>query len=112
MRHVDTRSSGPNPYANYAVARLKESLPAGSYIGVMGIDKRSGNIQDRFNQLVASIPVSSSSRTGSLTPTWRERALPEVRAGRATWGPRSRIGQTGWTGSSNGVRSAQTLIRK
>ncbi len=47
---VDTRSSGPNPYANYAVARLKESLWAGSYIGVMGIDKRSGNIQDSFNQ--------------------------------------------------------------
>jgi hypothetical protein len=47
---VDTRSSGPNPYANYAVARLKESLWAGAYIGVMGIDKRSGNIQDSFNQ--------------------------------------------------------------
>src|SRR2546422_7692101 len=47
---VDTRSSGPNPYANYAIARVKESLWAGSYIGVMGIDKRSGNIQDSFNQ--------------------------------------------------------------
>jgi hypothetical protein len=47
---VDTRSSGPNPYANYLVARLKESLWAGSYIGVMGIDKRSGNLQDLFNQ--------------------------------------------------------------
>jgi hypothetical protein len=47
---VDTRSSGPNPYANYAVVRVKESLWAGSYIGVMGIDKRSGNTQDSFNQ--------------------------------------------------------------
>jgi hypothetical protein len=47
---VDTRSSGPNPYANYAVVRLKESLWAGSYIGVMGIDKRSGNVMDSFNQ--------------------------------------------------------------
>ncbi len=47
---VDTRSSGPNPYANYAVVRLKESLWAGSYIGVMGIDKRSGDVQDSFNQ--------------------------------------------------------------
>jgi hypothetical protein len=47
---VNTRSSGPNPYANYAVARLKESLWGGSYIGVMGIDKRSGNIQGNFNQ--------------------------------------------------------------
>jgi hypothetical protein len=47
---VDTRSSGPNPYANYGVVRLKESLWAGSYIGVMGIDKRSGNVLDSFNQ--------------------------------------------------------------
>ena len=47
---VDTRSSGPNPYGNYAVARVKESLWAGSYIGAMGIDKRSGNVLDSFNQ--------------------------------------------------------------
>jgi hypothetical protein len=47
---VDTRSSGPNPYANYAVVRVKESLWAGSYIGVMGIDKRSGDVADPFNQ--------------------------------------------------------------
>jgi len=47
---VDTRSSGPNPYANYAVLRAKRALWAGSYIGVMGIDKRSGNPLDSFNQ--------------------------------------------------------------
>ena len=47
---VDTRSSGPNPYANYGVVRVKESLWSGSYIGVMGIDKRSGDILDPFNQ--------------------------------------------------------------
>src|SRR3989454_7244725 len=47
---VDARSSGPNPSANYAVARVKESLWAGSYIGGMIIDKRSGNTQDSFNQ--------------------------------------------------------------
>ena len=47
---VDTRSSGPNPYANYSVVRLKESLWGGSYIGVMGVDKRSGDAQDSFNQ--------------------------------------------------------------
>ncbi len=50
VMEVDTRSSGPNPYANYAIARLKESLWAGSYVGVMGIDKRSGNVLDGFNQ--------------------------------------------------------------
>lgn len=47
---VDTRSSGPNPYANYGVVRVKESLWAGSYIGAMGIDKRSGDPLDSFNQ--------------------------------------------------------------
>ena len=47
---VDTRSNGPNPFANYAIARLKESLWGGSYIGVMGIDKRSGNVLDSYNQ--------------------------------------------------------------
>ena len=47
---VDTRSSGPNPNSNYAVARLKESLWGGSYIGAMAIDKRSGNVFDSHNQ--------------------------------------------------------------
>ena len=47
---VDTRSSGPNPYSNFAIVRLKESLWPGSYVGVIGIDKRSGNILDSFNQ--------------------------------------------------------------
>jgi hypothetical protein len=47
---VNTRSSGPNPYANYAVVRVKESLWGGSYIGVMGIDKRSGDVEEPFNQ--------------------------------------------------------------
>jgi len=48
---VDTRSSGPNPWANYAVLRLKRSLwGSGSYVGVIGIDKRSGNVTSSFNQ--------------------------------------------------------------
>jgi hypothetical protein len=47
---VDTRSSGPNPYSNFGVIRLKETLWPGSYVGVMGIDKRSGNVLDRSNQ--------------------------------------------------------------
>src|SRR5437660_1827458 len=48
---VDTRSSGPNPWANYAVLRVKRSLwGTGSYVGVMGIDKRSGNVLSSFNQ--------------------------------------------------------------
>jgi hypothetical protein len=48
---VDTRSSGPNPWANYAVVRVKKSLgESGSYVGVMGIDKRSGEVLSAFNQ--------------------------------------------------------------
>jgi hypothetical protein len=46
---VNTRSSGPNPYANYGVARIKEALWGGSYIGVMGIAKQSGNTLNSFN---------------------------------------------------------------
>src|SRR5213595_3529901 len=47
---ASTRSSGPNPYANYSVFRLKRSLPGGSYVGFMGIDKRAGNTAPPFNQ--------------------------------------------------------------
>src|ERR1700724_955096 len=47
---VNTRQLGPNPYANYAVMRVKRSLWGGSYLGVIGIDKRSGNPLDSFNQ--------------------------------------------------------------
>jgi Domain of unknown function (DUF5916) len=47
---VDTRQLGPNPSANYAVARVKRSLWGGSYIGVMGINKSSGNPMDDYNQ--------------------------------------------------------------
>jgi hypothetical protein len=51
---VETRSSGPNPYANYGVARVKRSLWGGSYVGVIGIDKHSGNPFDSFNQTVGA----------------------------------------------------------
>lgn len=47
---VETRPSGLNPYGNYAVVRVKRPLFGDSYIGVMGIDKRSGNVRDSFNQ--------------------------------------------------------------
>src|SRR4029077_17567370 len=48
---VDTRSSGPNPWANYAVLRVKRSLwGTGSYLGFMGIDKRSGHEISPLNQ--------------------------------------------------------------
>jgi Domain of unknown function (DUF5916) len=50
LMDVDTRHSGPNPYANFAVMRVKRALWGGSYIGLMGIDKRSGDPLDTFNQ--------------------------------------------------------------
>jgi hypothetical protein len=50
LLEVETRPYGSNPYGNYAVVRVKRSLFGDSYIGVMGIDKRSGNVQDPFNQ--------------------------------------------------------------
>src|SRR3989441_3584656 len=45
-----TRASGPNPFANYFVARVKRKLLAESYVGTILIDKESGNRQDRFNR--------------------------------------------------------------
>jgi hypothetical protein len=47
---VDTRGSGPNPGANFAIVRVKRALWGGSYVGVIGIDKHSGNPLDSFNQ--------------------------------------------------------------
>jgi hypothetical protein len=45
-----TRESGPNPWANYVVARVKRKILAESYIGAIAIDKESGNPLDRFNR--------------------------------------------------------------
>jgi hypothetical protein len=45
-----TRASGPNPFANYFVARVKRKLLSESYVGGIVIDKESGNRQDRFNR--------------------------------------------------------------
>jgi hypothetical protein len=47
---VQTRAKGPDPWANFGVVRLKRSLFGGSYVGVMGIDKRSGSPTDSYNQ--------------------------------------------------------------
>jgi hypothetical protein len=45
-----TRASGPNPYANYFVARVKRRVLSESYLGGIVIDKQSGNVRDRFNR--------------------------------------------------------------
>lgn len=47
---VKTRASGPNPFANYFVARVKRNLLSESYLGAILIDKESGNRSDRYNR--------------------------------------------------------------
>jgi hypothetical protein len=47
-----TRESGPNPWANYAVARVKRRLFDESYVGVIAIDKQSGPGADPFNRSI------------------------------------------------------------
>src|SRR5207249_3256824 len=47
---VRTRAEGPNPYANYAIVRVKRPLTPGSYIGFMATDKQSGSPLDPYNR--------------------------------------------------------------
>jgi hypothetical protein len=47
---VQTRSDGPNPAANYAVVRAKRSLFGNSHVGLLGVDKESGDALDPFNR--------------------------------------------------------------
>jgi hypothetical protein len=47
-----TRDSGPNPWANYAVGRVKRRLFEESYVGVIAIDKHSGSAGDSFNRAI------------------------------------------------------------
>ncbi len=47
---VETRGAGPDPSANFGVVRVKRTLFGDSYIGVMGIDKRSSDPADPYNQ--------------------------------------------------------------
>ena len=50
LLNVRTREEGPNPSANYAIARVKRPLTRGSYIGFMATDKESGNPLDPYNR--------------------------------------------------------------
>ena len=47
---VRTRATDQSPYGNYSVARVKRSLFGNSYIGLLAIDKESGNPLDRHNR--------------------------------------------------------------
>ena len=47
-----TRASGPNPWANYLVGRIKRKLFSESYIGAIAIDKESGSATDHYNRAV------------------------------------------------------------
>ena len=50
LMDISTREEGPNPEANYGVARVKRSLFGESYVGAMYVDKRSGSPTDSYNQ--------------------------------------------------------------
>ena len=50
LMEVRTRSSGVNPWGNYAVMRVKRPLTPGSFIGFMVTDKESGNPLDPYNR--------------------------------------------------------------
>ncbi len=50
LLEAQTRGSGPNPQANYAVARIRSRIFSESYIGVIGIDKESGSTLDPYNR--------------------------------------------------------------
>jgi len=50
LLEAQTRESGPNPSANYAVARIKSRVFSESYIGAIGIDKESGSGLDPYNR--------------------------------------------------------------
>lgn len=50
LMDVKTRAHGPNAYANYSAVRLKRPLFRNSYVGLMGVDKESGNVNDPFNR--------------------------------------------------------------
>jgi hypothetical protein len=83
---VDTRSSGPNPYANFAVLRLKRSLGgSGSYVGVMGIDKRSGDPAGNFNQTGGVDGRAVLFKNLILNGFAAQRARPDSRVGRPIW---------------------------
>lgn len=47
---VRTRRQGLNPYANYAVVRVKRPLTPGSFIGFIAADKESGSPTDPYNR--------------------------------------------------------------
>jgi len=50
LMDVKTRAQGPNPYANYAVLRVKRPLLGNSYLGLMYVDKQSGSADEPFNR--------------------------------------------------------------
>jgi len=54
LLEAETRESGPNPQANYAIARLKTRVFSESYIGAIAIDKESGSLLDPYNRVAGA----------------------------------------------------------
>jgi len=83
---VDTRESGPNPSANYLVGRVKRSLWAGSYIGVMGIDKTSSSPTDSYNQAYGADTRLVFWRNLVVSAYAAETRTPGISSGQTNWG--------------------------
>lgn len=62
LMDVSTRETGPNPSANYSIARVKKPLNAGSYVGFIYTDKESG-ASPTLPLLGPSAPANSYNRS-------------------------------------------------
>ena len=92
---VKTRASGPNPTANYGVVRLKRALFGDSYIGVMGIDKKSGSAKEPYNRS-GGVDTRLVFFKDLIISGWAARTkTPGVAAGDADVGGRAQF-RTSW----------------
>ena len=82
---VGTRASGPSPYADFEVVRVKRALWEGSYIGAIAMDKQSGNTTDRFNE-AEGLDTRLVFGDLKLQAFLAETRTPGVGSGQVDWG--------------------------
>ena len=88
LMDVKTRESGPNPEANYAIARVKKPLTAGSYIGFIATDKESGNPLDPYNRSFGADAKVILFRNLNLRGYYAETWSPGLNGNNAAFGAR------------------------
>ena len=84
---VGTRASGPSPYADFEVVRVKRSLWEGSYIGAIAMDKQSGYVTDPFNQ-AEGLDTRLVFGDLKVQAYLAQSRTPGVSAGQVDWGTR------------------------